>query len=50
LAACNIDFDQKQAAVLNRVVMVYALPLVLFAGIAPEIGREAVPTIAHPHR
>ena len=34
LAAWHNDFDQKQAAVLNRMVMAYALPLVLFASIA----------------
>lgn len=34
VAAWEHDFDQKQAAVLNRMVMVYALPLVMFAGIA----------------
>jgi malonate transporter len=34
LAAWHNDFDQKAAAVLNRMVMVYALPLMLFAGIA----------------
>jgi malonate transporter len=34
VAAWQHDFDQKQADVLNRMVMVYALPLMLFAGIA----------------
>lgn len=33
VAAWHHDFDEKQAAVLNRMVMVYALPLVLVAGI-----------------
>lgn len=33
LAARHHDFDEKQAAVLNRMVMQYALPLVLVAGI-----------------
>lgn len=33
VAAWHNDFDEKQAAVLNRMVLVYALPLVLVAGI-----------------
>ena len=31
-AGWHHDFDAKQAAVLNRMVMLYALPLSLFAG------------------
>lgn len=33
LAAWHQDFDESGASVLNRMVMLYALPLVLFAGI-----------------
>lgn len=31
-AAWHHDFDDKQASVLNRMVMLYALPMLLFAG------------------
>jgi malonate transporter len=31
-AAWHHDFDDKQAGVLNRMVMLYALPMLLFAG------------------
>jgi malonate transporter len=31
------DFDAKQAAVLKSMVMLYALPLSLFAGIAAVV-------------
>lgn len=33
VAAWRNDFDEAQATVLNRMVMMYALPLMLFAGI-----------------
>ena len=32
VAAWHHDFDAKQATVLNRMVMLYALPMLLFAG------------------
>jgi malonate transporter and related proteins len=34
IAGWHHDFDAKQAAILNRMVMLYALPLSLFAGMA----------------
>jgi malonate transporter and related proteins len=40
-AGLHHDFDAKQAAVLNRMVMLYALPLSLFAGMV-GIGRDQV--------
>lgn len=41
LAARHRDFDAGQAAVLNRMVMLYALPLSLFAGMV-STPRDAV--------
>ena len=32
VAAWHHDFDAKQATVLNRMVMLYALPMLLFSG------------------
>jgi malonate transporter and related proteins len=40
-AGWHHDFDAKQAAVLNCMVMLYALPLSLFAGMV-GIGRDQV--------
>jgi hypothetical protein len=34
IAGWHHDFDAKQAAILNRMVMLQALPLSLFAGMA----------------
>jgi len=41
LAGWHHDFDGKQAATLNRMVMLYALPLSLFAGMVGT-SRDAV--------
>ena len=32
VAACRGDFGPKDAAILNRMVLLYAVPLMLFAG------------------
>jgi malonate transporter and related proteins len=39
VAGWRHDFDGKQATTLNRMVMLYALPLALFAGMA-GISRQ----------
>jgi malonate transporter and related proteins len=41
IAGWHKDFDGKQATILNRMVMLYALPLALFAGMA-GIARDQV--------
>ncbi|MBV8401468.1 MAG: AEC family transporter [Acetobacteraceae bacterium] len=41
-AGWHHDFDRKQAAVLNRMVMLYALPLVLFAGMVGTPRSEII--------
>jgi len=41
VAGWHKDFDGKQAAILNRMVMLYALPLVLFAGMM-STPRDAI--------
>ena len=40
------NFDQKQAAVLNRMVMLFALPLLLFAGILSTPLAEATRNVS----
>ena len=40
-AGWHHDFDTRQAAVLNRMVMIYALPLNLFAGMV-GMARDQV--------
>jgi malonate transporter and related proteins len=43
-------FDEKQAAILNRMIVLYALPLILFAGMIgtprDDILRQGVLAIA----
>ncbi len=41
VAGWHHDFDAKQATVLNRMVMLYALPLSLFAGMV-GMARDQV--------
>jgi malonate transporter and related proteins len=42
IASWHHDFDAKQVAVLNRMVMLYALPLSLFAGMARTARHQVL--------
>ncbi|MGJ8513304.1 AEC family transporter [Carnimonas bestiolae] len=46
VAGWHQDFDSKQAAVLNRMVMLYALPLSLFAGMVQTSRAELMASMS----